>query len=105
MECKKTIEHPSNEEYYEVFDKNKQVRYGFTSKNDRKKIEEKYPCKYVFRRYDYIDLERLEDRSRICLRLNFFEKIILILLIMLVISFIVGLIDSEQYSMLRIAVN
>ena len=105
MECRKEIENPSNEEYFEVFDRNERIRYGFTSQKDRQLIEEKYHDKYVFKKYDYIDLEGLEDRSKIHLKLNFFEKIILILLIMLIISFIAGLISPEQYSSLRIAIN
>ena len=54
-------------DYYEVFDKNKRIRYGITSEEEKEIIEEKYPCKYVFEKFDlydnYIWLERLEKMT------------------------------------------
>lgn len=56
-------------EYYEVFDENKQIRYGITSKKEKEIIEKKYPDKFIFEKFDlydnYIWLERLEKMVKI----------------------------------------
>ena len=56
-------------EYYEVFDENKQIRYGITSKEEKEIIEKKYPDKFIFEKFDlydnYIWLERLEKMVKI----------------------------------------
>ena len=56
-------------EYYEVFDENKQIRYGITSKKEKEIIEKKYPDKFIIEKFDlydnYIWLERLEKMVKI----------------------------------------
>jgi hypothetical protein len=79
---------PANEEYFEVFNKNKRIMYGITSSRDKHKIEEKYPEKYVFKKFDYIDLEKLDDRSKIFLNITSFEKLMIILIILLIMTVI-----------------
>ena len=93
--------------YYEVFDKNRQIRYGITSDEDKKKIEEKYPEKYLFEKFDlydnYIWLERLEETSRIKLQqsiLSFNDKLWLLLIIVLVANIIVEVIYIIKYGLI-----
>lgn len=95
-------------EYYEVFDKNKQIRYGITSDEDKEKIERKYPDKYIFEKFDlydnYISLEKLEQLSNIRLKikgLSFYDKIFLILVIILIVHLILGLIFPETYQLFK----
>lgn len=88
MEHGQQQELPANKEYFKVFNKNKRIRYGITSSRDKCKIEEKYPEKYVFKKFDYIDLEKLEDRSKIHLNLTAFEKLMIILIILLIMTVI-----------------
>ena len=91
--------------YYEVFDKNRRIRYGITSDEDKEKIEEKYPGKYVFDEYDlydeYIWLERLEKTPRIRLhtpKSSFSDNILLLMIIVLTVNIIVDVIYIMQYA-------
>ena len=93
--------------YYEVFDKNRQIRYGITSDEDKKKIEEKYPEKYLFEKFDlydnYIWLERLEETSRIKFRisrLSLQDRIWVLLIIVLIINIIVDVICIIEYGLI-----
>lgn len=96
----------SEYEYWEVFDSKKQLRYGITSSQDKDIIEKKYPKKYLFERIDlygsYVWLEKLEQMPKFTPKLTFNQIIILILVILLIISFIAGLIWPEKYSILQI---
>lgn len=83
-------------DYYEVFDKNKIIRYGITSDEDKEKIEEKYPGKYIFEKFDlydnYIWLDKLEERSGISCRFKNLNNFETILIIILTVNIIVDLI-------------
>ena len=91
--------------YYEVFDKNRRIRYGITSDEDKEKIEEKYPGKYVFDEFElydeYIWLERLEKTPRIRLQTpksSFSDNILLLMIIVLTVNIIVDVIYIMQDS-------
>lgn len=81
-------------DYYEVFDKNKEIRYGITSDEDKKIIEEKYPKKYIFEKFDLYDnykcLDKLEERSKISVKVknSIYYKIEMILIVVPTISII-----------------
>ena len=90
--------------YYEVFDKNRQIRYGITSDEDKEKIEEKYPDRYLFEKIDlydsYIWLERLEETSRIKFQISWpslQDKIWALLIIVLIVNIIVDVIYIMKY--------
>ena len=95
--------------YFEVFDKNRQVRYGITSKKDMENIQKKYPEKYVFERFEdsYVDLQTLESRSKVMLnrKLTFNQMIMLILVMLLAASIVLGIIFPESASILKIVVG
>lgn len=71
----------NQQEYFEVFDRNKEICYGITSKIDKQRIEEKYPKRFVFEKYDLLDLKKLEERTKVTLKLGLFEKIMFVVII------------------------
>lgn len=81
-------EYSSRNDLYEVLSGNKKIIYGFTSNIEKDRIEEEYPDKFIFKKLDYINLEKLKQRSKIGLIYSSEEKIMLIILILSFISFI-----------------
>ena len=48
MQSTQEESHISKDDYFEVFDKNKKVKYGITSLKEKQKIEKEYPNQYCF---------------------------------------------------------
>ena len=84
--------------YFEVFDKNKKVKYGITSLKEKQKIEKEYPNQYCFEELKLINMKNLEGMEKYTNRLTFEQKILLILIAILVILILAGLIWPEKYS-------
>lgn len=97
--------HISKDDYFEVFDKNKKVKYGITSLKEKQKIEKEYPNQYCFEELDLINIKNLEGMGKYANRLTFEQKILLILIAILVILILAGLIWPEKYSFIYISVN
>ena len=89
--------------YFEVFDHDKEVRIGIASAEDKREIEEKYPDEYHFEEFDY-DLEK-QNLLKPASGLTFDQIIILILVALLVICVIAGLIWPDRYSFIHLYLN
>lgn len=102
----------SKYEYWEVFDRNKQIRYGITSTQDMEIIKMTYPNKYIFEKIDlyemYVNLEKLENKSRLDFKfsngLTFDQKITIVLVLIIIVCIILCVIFPERVSSLQIKV-
>ena len=97
--------HISKDDYFEVFDKNKKVKYGITSLKEKQKIEKEYPNQYCFEELDLINMKNLEGMEKYTNRLTFEQKILLFTIVLLVILILAGLIWPEKYSFIHISIN
>ena len=55
--------------YFEVFDKDKHVKYGITSQKDMEEIRQKHPNEYAFEKCDssYVNVKTLETGPKVTL--------------------------------------
>ena len=95
----------SKDDYFEVFDKDKKVKYGITSLKEKQKIEKEYPNQYCFEELKLINMKNLEGIEKYANRLTLEQKILIILIAILVILILTGLIWPEKYSFIYISVN
>ena len=98
MKCGQQKGFTANADYFEVFDSDKQLRFGITSADDKSKIEEIYPGEYHFEEYD------LNEDSKLLFSLTF-DQILLIIVALLAVCVIAGLIWPERYSFLQLYIN
>lgn len=101
--------HISKEDYFVVFDKNKNVKFGIASLKEKQKIENAYPNQYRFEEFDFdedlINLKNLEENQKYANGLTFERKMLLISIAILVILILAGLIWPEKYSFIYLSVN